>query len=483
MRKVVGAHKRQVVAQFLIESALTTVLALGLAMGLAALALPYLNELTGVAIGASIWQEPWLWGSLLMVFGLGALLASLYPAFVLSAFRPVAVLKGAPGKRASGHRLRQGLVVFQFAASIALLMGTFVVYAQVQHMRSQDLGIDVEQVLVVKRPSFIGEAEEYREARDVFVKALQEQPAVRQVAASGTVPGGGFNLGTRAWRQAGAAADAQPINMTWISEDFVATYGLDLVAGRGLSTEFATDLENGILINEAAVETLGFPSAEAALGQNVMLGPNSPFQVVGVLKDFNWMSVKQQPGPIFFALSRGGSFFSIKVGTEDLAETLAAVRRSYDAVFPGNPFDYFFVDRYFDEQYHADQRLGTLIGLFSLFALVVACLGLIGLAAYTAGQRTREIGIRKVMGAGTLGIARLLVADFVLLILIALVLTAPLVYFAANRWLADFAVRIDLGVELFLLPGLLVLLLALLTISYHTVRVARANPVHALRYD
>ena len=482
VRKVVGARKMQVVLQFLFESALMNAVALALAVGLAVLGLPYLNDLAGAAIPTTVWQNPWFWGGFLGFFVVGVLLSSLYPAAVLSAFKPATVLKGGLGSARTRNALRKGLVVFQFAASIALLTGTCAVYWQVDYMRGLDLGIDIDQVLVVSRPSLIEEGRSRAEAREVFKAELSSYPAIRKIAISSEVPGGGFTYGGRFRRESAPSSEAEEININWINYDFLDTYDLALAAGRTFSPEITTD-STGVLLNETAVRNLGFDTNEAAVGQHVVIGGSNEFHVVGVLKDFHWMSMKQAIESYGFLLAAGQRYYSLKVQTTNLDATLAAVRSVYDEVFPGNPFDYFFVDRFFDEQYKADQQFGTLFGIFALFAIFVACLGLVGLAAITASQRTKEIGVRKVLGASAGSIVGLLLRDFGKLILAALVLTLPLSYFALDSWLAGFAARIDLTVWLFLIPGLVVMLLALLTVTYHTTRAALTNPVDSLRYE
>lgn len=484
VRKVVGARKPQVVLQFIFESALINVLSLVVAVGLAMLGLPYLNQLAGVEIASSIWAEPVVWGSILGVFGMGAVLSSLYPAFVLSAFQPITVLKSGLGTLASRDRLRKVLVVSQFVASIALLTGTYAVYTQVDYMRGLDVGYDIDQVLVVRRPGIVENSERYVEARSAFKSEVVRLASVNRVATSSQVPGNGHNMGTSARRESVAVVDASPVQVTWIQEDFVATYGLEIIAGRNFSEDLQADLDDGVLINEWGVQTLGFASNEEAIGQTVVFsGGESTAIIVGVLKDFHWMSAKEEPGVIMFALTRGGGFYSLQVAGGEIDKTLAEVEQIYTEIFPGNPFEYFFADQFFDEQYKADQRFGALFGLFALFALVVACLGLVGLAAYTVAQRTKEIGIRKVLGASSKGIMGLLVMDYVKLIIIALVVTLPIMYFAIDTWLAGFATRMDVSVWLFLVPGLAVLGVALLTVGFHTLRSAMADPVKSLRYE
>ncbi|MCH8961721.1 MAG: FtsX-like permease family protein, partial [Bacteroidetes bacterium] len=484
VRKVAGARKGQIVLQFLFESALTNGIALALAVSLAVLGLPYLNDLAGAEITMSIWQNPWFWGSFLGVFVVGMLLSSLYPAFVLSAFKPVTVLKGRQGTAFSKNWLRRVLVVFQFAASIALLIGTYAVYTQVNYMRGLDLGIDIERMLVTQRPSIVDEDIDFVETREVLKAELAALPAVDAVTTSTTVPGGGFSLGTIARKESAPESEREMVNVTWINYNFLETYGFDFAAGRNFSEELSTDQEEAIIINETAVRAMGFASIDAALGERIVVGGgDNTHVIVGVLKDFNWMSAKQEIDPIMFLPTHGGRYYTMKVQTANLDETLAGVRHVYDAVFPGNPFDYFFVDRFFDEQYKADRQFGTLFGIFALFAVFVACLGLVGLAAITAAQRTKEIGVRKVLGASAGSIVHLLLLDFGKLVLAALVLTLPLTYFALDTWLAGFASRIDLTLWLFLIPGLVVMALALLTVSYHTSRAALTNPADSLRYE
>lgn len=485
VRKAAGARRSQIVSQFLFESALVNGAALALAVGLSMLLRPFVNAWAGVTLTMEVWRDPRFWGVFVAIFGAGALVSSLYPAFVLSSYRPIAVLKGRLGALASGLLLRKALVVFQFAASMALLTGTYVVYLQVHHMRSRDLGFDLDQTLVVKGPQLMEPDVDEAAAINTFKQEVSQHAAIRRVAVSSTVPGGGFSAGLVMSRQNAAPTDRVKIKASFIDDDFLETYGVELRAGRTFSPSLATDQEEALLINEAAARMLGFDTNEAALGGKIVLyfGENPVYTVVGVVEDVNWMSVAAEVDPAVFGFSPRGGFYSIKVAAANVAEALETTRRVYDAVFPGNAFDYFFLDAYFNEQYQADQRFGALFGLFAGLALVVACLGLIGLAAFTAAQRTKEIGIRKVLGASAPGIARLLAVDYVKLVLVALVGATPLLYFAAEKWLSSFAARIEVSVWLFLTPGLVVLLVALLAVSYHTIRVALTNPARSLRYE
>ncbi len=485
VRKAVGALRGQVAMQFLFESAIVNLLALLLAVGLTVLGLPFLNQLAGTSIDLSVWNNPWLYVSFVLVFGLGSLMAGLYPAFVLSAYQPGIVLKGGSVAGTGHHRLRKALVVFQFAASVALLVGTYVVYSQVQYIRGFDLGLDLDSILVVKRPTIIEEGSSRRVLREIFKSSLERQASIRFVATSNTVPGGGFPWGTSLRRKGAPESEREDAYVTWINYRFLETYDLKLIAGRNFSKEFPSDRGQSVVINETAARALGFSSAEQVIGQQIELGnaEEKVVIVIGVLKDFNWMSAKKEVSPIVFDLTPAGWYYSLKIETSDLAETLDQVRSIYDSIFPGNPFDYFFADRFFYQQHRADQQFSALLGVFSLLALLVACLGLVGLSAHSASQRTKEIGVRKALGARSIEIMRLMMADTVKLVAVAIVLATPFVYVALGRWLDNFPVHIDLTVWVFVVPGIAVLLIAFLTTGYHTARVASKNPVESLRYE
>ncbi|MCG8607171.1 ABC transporter permease [bacterium] len=483
VRKAAGARRQQLVWQFLLEAVLMNGVALLLAIGLAWWLLPYLNQLAGVAIPNDIWLNPRFWGAFLAIFGVGAGLSTLYPAYILSSFEPTTVLKGQLHALTSRISLRKVLVVFQFAASMALLTGTYIVYSQVDYMRRLDLGIDLEQVLIVRRPPILQEGANFSEMKQTFEDELRKFPAIVKVAASTAIPGDGYTLGTSFRKESAQHSESAMCKVEWIDYDFLDTYGISVLAGRNFGPTFTADT-SAVLINETAALTLGFDTPTDAVGQSINIGGGRNLhQVVGLTKDFNWMSVAQPTDPLLFLLTRTGRNFSIRLKSENLTETIANIREVYDKAFPGNPFDFFFLDAYFDQQYRADQRFGTLFGAFALLAILVACLGLIGLAAYTASQRTKEIGVRKVLGASLVAIVRLLISDFAKLVLLALALTIPLAYLGAEYWLTNFASRIDLSFWLFLIPGAVVFAFALFAVSYHTVRISMTDPVKSLRYE
>jgi putative ABC transport system permease protein len=486
VRKAVGAERRQLVVQFLGESALTILASAALATALAAALTPLVNRLAETQLTAALWVSPGFWAAFLGTLGAATLLAGLYPAFVLSSFKPAAVLRGRPGAFGAQLWLRRGLVVLQFAATVVLVGGTAVVLDQLRYMRRMDLGLDLEQVLTVTGPRVLPEGTDTEAAVNTFAEELRRLPAVRQVATSTTLPGGGFNWNGASIRK----AEDDPTTairgvLTWVDTSFVSLYGLELVAGNleGFllppdSTEWAWTL----IPNETAVRSLGFAGPQEAVGRAIDFGGNEAL-IVGVVRDFNWSSAHTERQNIFFGRAHGGDHVSLRVGTDDLPGTLAAVEATYTRLFPGNVFRYAFADEAFDEQYRNDARFAALFAFFAALAIAIACLGLLGLAAFATQQRTKEIGVRKVLGASATDVVALLSRDFLKLVVVAVVIASPVAYVLMREWLENFAYRVDLGPKAFLIAGGLALLLALATVSTQALRAASADPVKALRYE
>ena len=485
VRKVVGAQQRQLVSQFLMESALMNLLALGLAVGLALMLLPVVNQVAGVEMSRSLWLDGRFWAVFLGIFGAGALLSGVYPAFVLSSFRPVAALKGKGGGVASRVSLRRGLVVVQFAASIALLAGTLIVQAQLSHMRNLDTGLDLEQVLFIEEPKVRAEGSDRVAEMATLKNELRHFPAVREAAISKTTPGWGFDSYTRAHRATADPSTSQAIGVTPIDADFASVYGLELAAGEGFREGMARPDSGAVpvLVNETLIRTLGFASNEEAVGAWITIGTDGSYVIRGVFEDFLWSSARREAEAAMFMYGAEQGHISLKVNTTDLPETIAAIEATYKTLFPGNPFTYHFADAAFDGQYKADQRFATLFAGFAGIAILIACLGLFGLASFTAQQRTKEIGVRKVLGASVAGIVALLSKDFLKLVGLAFVVAVPLAYVGMQRWLDGFAYRIEIGPGLFVLTGGFVLFIALATVGYQAIKSALADPVKSLRYE
>ncbi len=486
LRKVVGAERRQLVLQFLFESALTNLIAMAFAIMLAEILRPLVNNLAGTQLTNQLVASPWLLAVFLATFCAGTLLAGLYPAFVLSSFRPVAVLKGKSGSSSRRLRLRQSLVVLQFAASIGLLAGTAIVYSQLDYMRHIDLGINIEQILTVPGPRVLAEGTDESQAILRLTNDLREIPAIRQIATSSALPGQGFNwYSSNLRRETADPSTAVNGALAWVDTSFASLYGLKLIAGsgfEGISLKTPEGQPRPVIANETAIKAVGFDMPAEALQQLLSMG-GSTFRVVGVFKDFHWSSAHTQHEAALFTPTPAGSEISLKVSTENLPQTIAAVERTYKALFPGNPFSYGFVDEKFDEQYRNDRRFAALFSVFAGLAILIACLGLFGLASFSAQQRTKEVGIRKVLGASVSGIITLLSKEFVKLVLLANFIAWPVAYYFMRNWLQNFAYRIELGWWVFALAGGLALLIALLTVSTQAIKAALANPVEALRYE
>ncbi len=486
VRKAVGAQREQLITQFLFESALTNVVAAVLAVALAVALTPLVNDLAGMNLTWTSWSNPAFWGAFAVTLCVGTLLAGLYPAFVLSSFKPATVLKGKGGTFGGQLWLRRGLVVFQFAASVVLIVGTAVVYNQLMYMRQMELGLDLEQVLTVNGPRVLPEGADAETAVNTFADELRRLPSVRQVATSVTLPGGGFSWnGVSVWKAEDNPTSATRGVVTFIDTSFASLYGMELMAGN--MDEFLLPPTSAgwawtLIPNETAVASLGFASPAEAVGRSINVGGNDAV-IVGVFRDANWSSAHEARKNIFFGRTSGGRHLSLRVGTDDLPGTIAAIQGAYTRLFPGNVFKYAFADDAFDQQYRNDERFATLFTLFAALAIFIACLGLFGLAAFTAQLRRKEIGVRKVLGASIGSIVALLSKDYVLLVLGAFGVAVPVVFFLMRRWLEGFAYHVTLGPGVFLLSGVLVLAFALLTVSTQALRAAATDPVKALRSE
>ena len=481
IRKATGARRGQVAMQFLSESVFINFIALVMSVGLAIWGLPWLNELANTQVSQAIWFEPRLWAYLLLVFGLGSVLASTYPSFVLSRFAPMAILRGIGSQSRSRGRARQGMVVFQFILSISLLSGTWIVYKQLAHMRGVDPGFDLEQVIAIESPSVIDDSEAYRSNRSSFREKVRTHASVVSASSSSMIPGTGYNLSTEGRPESSAPSDAFPVRAFWIGADFFQTYSMQILAGREMDPESGFDRENAVVLNETAMHAFDLKSPEEAIGSRIILGAETTLEVVGVARDFQWMTAKAAIEPTIMLSSRGGSWYSVKLVSSSIPTMLPWLEEQYEASFPGNSFQYVFADDRFDEQFRSEERLADLVSVFSLFAVLVAALGLVGLAALTASQRNKEMSIRKVLGAGPLDIVRMVVAPFAMMVGVASLLSTPAVWWIAELWLDNFESRMEINAVLFIGPALLVLVVSIVASSWHIGQLSRANPVEGIR--
>ena len=478
MRKVVGADRRQLIQQFIGESMLFVGIALVAAVGLVHLMLSPFNTLTGKDLMVDYGDIPAMLG-LIGIALLVGLLAGSYPAFFLASFQPAAVLKGTMKARSTNVLLRKGLVITQFAVSVAMIVGTLILFHQLEYMRNKKLGFDKEHVVTMRLANqWMGNRYES------YKQALLQNPHILGATGASVVPGGLIDFGVI--RAAGASEEENLTALTFrAGHDFVETLGLELAAGRDFARARATDSTQAVLINETAARALGW---DDPVGKEIEFPGSRRTQrrtVIGVVRDFHIKSLHQRIEPLVFAFGQPGNlwFPSIKIRGEDVSGALAFLQTTWNEIYPDYPFEYSFLDTDFDRLYTAEKRLEGIFGAFALFSIVIACLGLFGLASFMAEQRTKEIGVRKALGASVGGIVLLLSKDFVKLVTVAFVLGAPLAYLGMNRWLDDFAYRVDISWGIFLIAGSLSLAIAFLTISYQSIRAALADPVESLRYE
>ena len=478
IRKVVGAVRGQLVGQFLCESLLLSLLAFALALLAGELLLPAFSQLSGKMVATSILQNTYYLPLFLSVALVVGLLAGLYPALVLSGFRSVAILKGRFSSSRRGVVLRQALVVAQFAISIMLIAGTAVVYTQLDYMRNQALGFKQDQMLVID----FRYDDAVQEKIETFKQQLGDNPNVRSVSASSSVPGEGNNGAFSEMENPAGDMQASNVNLFYVDHDFLEQYEMPLAAGRAFSRDFATDTA-ALIVNEALVRSYGYASPEAIIGKRFsQWGVEG--EIVGVVKDYHFRSLQQVIEPMTIRLEPSRArFISLNLRGDDIPATVSALKQQWQTLAPQRPFNYFFLDEAFDEQYRAEVRFGQLFIYFAGLAIFIACLGLLGLISYTIVQRTQEIGIRKVLGASESSIVRLLSQNFLKLVLVAFVVAVPLAWYALDQWLADFAYRVAMPWWIFALAGLLATVIAMLTVSVQSVRAATANPVDSLRSE
>ncbi|HMQ49942.1 MAG TPA: ABC transporter permease [Saprospiraceae bacterium] len=490
VRKVAGARRAQLIGQFLLESALINGFAVLFAFMLTALAIPGFNSLTGLRFSLNDLFQGWLWLLLLGIWIAGTLLSGFYPATVLAAFRPIAVLKGQLKHSSGGLWLRKGLVVAQFTASVALIASTFILHRQLRYLLHQDLGVNIDEVLVVERPGIAPrENADFQSAIDVFRAELLKNPDLSAVAASFTVPGKQREYKAPIRRLGAPAEEAIAVRANSMDYYFMDIFEMQLLAGRVFSADFPSDQDTSCILTESATRLLGFAKPEDAIGHTLSLDTWQwhPI-VVGVVNDYHQVSLKKALEPtLFFCSPYQGEFYSIRVKTNHLAQTIDHVQQSWELAFPGNPFEYFFLDEYFAAQYQNEARLSQLSTVFALLSILVGCLGLFGLSGYTVAQRTKEIGIRKVLGASTSGLLRLLSKDILQLVGVAILLAIPLSWWAMEKWLLPqtFGIAHRIGIEwwIFALAGATAILIAFLTISMQSLKATRANPVESLRRE
>jgi putative ABC transport system permease protein len=474
MRKIIGATRLQLVKQFLGESVVLLFIAFIIAFALVSLVLPAFNSLVGSGFVIDFQNLLYILGLVFIAALMLGVFAGIYPSLFLSTFHPSNILKGTVFLGLKKANFRRILVVVQFAISVVLIIGTLVIADQLNYCMSKELGFDREQVVVIP-------VRDYKTVNDfeVIKNRLLQNPEILSVARSSSLPGktigtGGFLPEGNTW---------YPRYSMFVDYDFIPTMGMEIIEGRNFSRDFSADLEDAYIVNETAVKEFGW---EQAVGKRLIWrgDRNRKGTVIGVLKDFHFKSLHQKIEPIIFHMLKGGfSYMTIRTSAENVLGTVDAIKKNCEEFNPNIPFEFFFLDENMNRLYHLENRMEKVSGIFTFLAVFIACLGLFGLASFVAEQRTKEIGIRKALGATSFSIVRLLSKEFLRLVTFSNIMAWPVAYYAMNKWLQNFAYRVNPNFRTFLAAGVLSLFIALLSIGYQSIKSAYANPANALRYE
>ena len=491
IRKVVGCERRQLIFQFLSESAIVNLMSMVLAIILVLLLQQAFNKLLNYQLSLSYLLTKGLNGysiliGLISIIIAGIFVSGLYPAFVLSSFKPIAVLKGKFSSSQKGIFFRKALVIGQFTVTIALIIGSLVVMKQIKYMNHKELGFNMDQVLIVKPPTLTNWDSTFISRTNSFKEELKQLAHVKAAATSWSVPGGDIGRSFNVRQADSATTNRFTVRRTAVDYDFLNVYGIKLIAGRNFTQADhdprGSKLHN-MLINRSAAKLLGFSSPANAIGKTILSGDRK-WDVIGVVDDYHQKSLRYPLEPIIFMpFYSTNSQISVKLTPGDLPGTIQQIKRKYEAFFPGNLFDYNFLDETFNRQYENELLFKKAFGIFAGLAIFVACLGLLGLTMFATIQRTKEIGVRKVLGASVSNIVVLLSKNFIKLILLSTIVAFPLAWWAMHLWLEDFAYRVNIGWWIFILAGASALLIALTTISFQAIKAAIANPVKSLRTE
>ena len=486
VRKVSGSHKSQLISQFLIESAFVNILAGIMAFCLSIVIAWLLPNVLGINVSIGLTSDPTMIFIFMGMIVVGTFISGMYPALILSAFRPVEILKGKFSGSNRGTLLRQSLVVIQFGITIILIGSTLVASRQIEFMRQQDLGIEIDQTIAIEAPT---RNEDYQNKLQSFKQSIRSLAGVEAVTSSGSVPGKEVAKFLANRREYAPPEDQKLFEMLMVDFDYISAYGLELVAGRDFDKNMPTD-SIALILNQAAVALFGFESDEAAIDERIILEvtPGKRNHIIGVVKNYHQQSLQKDVTPIILFMDPDYSwipitYFSVKVNTNQIEPLLASIEEKWDFFFPESSFDHFFLDEFFDRQYQADRQYGTTFTVFSLLAIVIACMGLFGLTLFTSTNRLKEIGVRKVLGASVPQVVGLLNVELLKLLLISGLLGVPLMYFLVGRWLDGYAYKVGLDPWVFAIPVLIVLIIAVVSTSYLTIKAARTNPATTLKYE
>jgi putative ABC transport system permease protein len=474
VRKLLGTHQRNLFSQFLGESVLFSLVSIIIALGLVELALPLFQSFSGSQLNSEYMSSLSIISALFGLMVFVSFMAGSYPALFLSAFQPIQVLTGRLKSGAAGSLFRKILVVVQFTISIGLIVASAIIFIQLNYMKDKKLGFDKERVFIIRVTD-----RNMRQSTEKIKEELKSYHGISNVAVSNYLPGQGF------WMKiiVPEGSELDQTESIRIDSDFIATMKIKLVSGRNFSLQFSTDQSDLIIVNETAAQQWGW---DDPIGKTIQVLDDRPITktIIGVVRDFHVESLHNKIEPVFFEYMPASSrYISIKIRPDNIPDTIHYIEKTLNHIDPMLPIDYTFLDESFDRKYKAEEKLNKIFTYFTLLAIFIACLGLFGLASFTAEQRTKEIGIRKALGAKISGIILLLSKEFTKWVLVANIIAWPIAYLAMNRWLQNFAYRINIGIGTFILAALMALVIALLTVGYQAIKAARANPVESLRYE
>lgn len=476
MRKVLGSHRSQLVTQFLSESGFISAIAASFGLGLALILLPYFNDLAGKTLAASDLSFPVLALGFILLIATVSLLAGSYPAFFLSGFQPVNILKGDYLQGQKGGFLRNTLVVFQFSISVVLIIATIVIYQQMQHMMNQKLGFDKERLVIIERANLLNDQ------RQLFEDQLLAHPDILSLTRTFAVPGRQFGGGT--FQAIGSEASERYLNAAVTADTgFVHTLGLELIAGRNFSEDIASDSAT-VLVNEATARLVGW---ENPVGEYILPTLGQRMQIIGVVKDFNFQSLHEEIGPLVIFPNLQDNFnpslLTVRLGSGDVRNSMQYIEEKWNTITNHRHFEFTFMDEEFDQLYREEARFGQIFSLFALLTILIASIGVLGLSTYLVSRRIKEIGIRKVLGASETNILVLLGKNFLGLVVLANLLAWPIAWFGINQWLETYAYHIDIGLWVFGITAVLSVLIVMLAVSIQSWKAATASPVEAIRQE
>lgn len=491
VRKVAGATGGQLVRQFLTESILVNMAAFLMSVLLVVILQDTYNRLIQHPLSFSL-LIPKESGGLGMTFGFvfllisGMLVSGIYPALRLLSIKPATILKGKPTASPTGAGFRKALIVGQFAVATALISSSFIIQRQMEFMMEEDLGLKIDQVLIINPPLLTGWDSTYVKRVNSFISEIEQFTSVKQATTSWRVPGDELDRDYNVRRQGDDANKRHTTRIMGVSEGFTDLYGIGLMAGRTFRpSDFSTDWHDlhHIILNRTSASVLGFPTPEAAIGKKIMIH-DKEWDIIGVVADFHQKSLHHPIEPtLLIPEYNENSFVSVKVDTRNITATISAIKEKYEEFFPGNLFDHYFLDNKFQSQYSNDRLFGDISGIFSGLAIVIACLGLLGLSLFDTARRNKEIGIRKVLGATVPSIVIMLLKDVFGLVIMAFLIATPIAWYCTDHWLRDFAFRIEAEWWIFALAGLSTAIIALLTVCFQSVKTALMNPVKSLRSE